>query len=89
MYVTDAIKKIIDVKPLRDAKGNSKELGNFNNLVFYAPNGKLDGIKIMLLSDVATKDDFSSKKSKPLRSLECPWGSSKNDGNNTKQRQRI
>jgi len=65
MYVTDAMKRIIDVKPLRDAKGNSKELGNFNNLFFYAANGKPDGIKIVLLSDVATKDDFHLEKVSP------------------------
>lgn len=39
---------------MRDTKG----LGNFRNLFMYAPNGKPDGIKILPLSEVATKDDF-------------------------------
>ncbi|VEI72109.1 phage portal protein, PBSX family [Serratia fonticola] len=41
---------------------NSKGLGNFKNLFFYAPNGKPDGIKIALLSEVATKEDFFNIK---------------------------
>ncbi|SNY63936.1 hypothetical protein SAMN02744775_01090 [Enterobacter sp. CC120223-11] len=32
------------------------------NLFFYAPNGKTDGIKIVPLSEVATKDDFFNIK---------------------------
>lgn len=45
-------------KAMRDSKG----LGNFKNLFFYAPNGKADGIKMVPLSDVATKDDFFNIK---------------------------
>ncbi len=41
---------------------NSKGLGNFKNLFFYAPGGKPDGIKIVPLSKVATKDDFFNIK---------------------------
>jgi len=41
---------------------NSKGLGNFKNLFFYAPSGKSDGIKIIPLSKVATKDDFFNIK---------------------------
>ncbi len=37
-------------------------MGNFKNLFFYAPNGKPDGIKIVPLSEVATKDDFFNIK---------------------------
>lgn len=40
----------------------SKELGNFKNLFFYTPKGKTDGIKIVPLSEVATKDDFLTSK---------------------------
>ncbi len=43
---------------MRDTKG----VGNFRNLFMYAPNGKPDGIKIMPLSEVATKDDFFNIK---------------------------
>lgn len=37
-------------------------VGNFRNLFMYAPNGKPDGIKILPLSEVATKDDFFNIK---------------------------
>ena len=39
---------------MRDSKG----LSNFKNPFFYAPNGKPDDIKIVPLSEVATKDEF-------------------------------
>ncbi len=35
---------------------------NFKNLFLYAPQGKADGIKIIPLSEVATKDDFFNIK---------------------------
>ena len=40
----------------------SKGIGNFKNPFSYAPNGKPDGIKIVPLSEVATKDDFFNIK---------------------------
>lgn len=62
MYVTDAAQSSTDVDALRKAMRDSKGLGNFKNLFFYAPNGKADGIKIVPLSEVATKDDFFNIK---------------------------
>lgn len=62
MYVTDAAQSGNDVEALRDAMRSSKGLGNFKNLFFYAPHGKPDGIKIVPLSEVATKDDFFNIK---------------------------
>lgn len=62
MYVTDAAQSSTDVEELRDAMRSSKWPGNFKNLFFYAPNGKKDGIQIVLLSEVATKDDFFNIK---------------------------
>ncbi|SUW65439.1 phage portal protein, PBSX family [Buttiauxella agrestis] len=62
MYVTDAAQSSTDVESLREAMRSSKGLGNFKNLFFYAPNGKPDGIKIVPLSEVATKDDFFNIK---------------------------
>lgn len=50
------------MEALREAMRSSKGLGNFKNLFFYAPNGKPDGIKIVPLSEVATKDDFFNIK---------------------------
>lgn len=62
MYITDAAQSSTDVEALRSAMRDSKGLGNFKNLFFYAPNGKPDGIKIVPLSEVATKDDFFNIK---------------------------
>lgn len=62
MYVTDAAQSSTDVEALRKAMRDSKGLGDFKNLFFYAPNGKADGIKIVPLSEVATKDDFFNIK---------------------------
>ncbi|HGM5293833.1 TPA: phage portal protein [Serratia marcescens] len=62
MYVTDAAQNNTDVEALRKAMSDSKGMGNFKNLFFYAPNGKPDGIKIVPLSEVATKDDFFNIK---------------------------
>ncbi|CAI1528658.1 phage portal protein, PBSX family [Serratia fonticola] len=50
------------MEALHETMSNSKGLGNFKNLFFYAPNGKPDGIKIVPLSEVATKDDFFNIK---------------------------
>ncbi len=41
---------------------DSKDMVNFKNLFFYPPNEEPDGIKIVSLSDVATKDDFFNIK---------------------------
>lgn len=38
-----------DVDALRKAMRDSKGLGSFKNLFFYAPDGKADGIKIVPL----------------------------------------
>jgi PBSX family phage portal protein len=62
MYVTDAIQSSTDVEAIRKAMTNSKGMGNFKNIFLYAPNGKSDGIKIVPLSEVATKDDFFNIK---------------------------
>lgn len=62
MYVTDAARNNTDVEALREAMSDSKGMGNFKNLFFYAPNGKPDGIKIVPLSEVAMKDDFFNIK---------------------------
>ncbi|MCG8708849.1 phage portal protein [Brenneria sp. 4F2] len=62
MYVTDAAQNSTDIDALRKAMNGTKGMGNFKNLFFYAPNGKPDGIKIVPLSEVATKDDFFNIK---------------------------
>jgi len=62
LYMTDAAQSSSDVDRMRQAMRDTKGLGNFRNLFMYAPNGKPDGIKILPLSEVATKDDFLTSK---------------------------
>ncbi|WP_380184887.1 phage portal protein [Kalamiella sp. sgz302252] len=62
LYMTDAAQSSSDVDRMRQAMRDTKGLGNFRNLFMYAPNGKPDGIKILPLSEVATKDDFFNIK---------------------------
>lgn len=62
LYMIDAAQSTSDVDRMRQAMRNTKGLGNFRNLFMYAPNGKPDGIKILPLSEVATKDDFFNIK---------------------------
>ena len=56
--MTDAAQSTSDVDRMRQAMRDTKGLGNFRNLFMYAP----DGIKILPLSEVATKDDFFNIK---------------------------
>lgn len=56
--MTDAVQSSSDVDRMRQAIRDTKGLGNFRNLFMYAPKGKPDGIEILPLSEVATKDDF-------------------------------
>ena len=60
--MTDAAQSSNDVDRIRQAMRDTKGLGNFRNLFMYVPNVKPDGIKILPLSEVATKDDFFNIK---------------------------
>ncbi|WP_394853039.1 phage portal protein [Serratia marcescens] len=62
LYMTDAAQSTSEVDRMRQAMRDTKRLENFRNLFMYAPNGKPDGIKILPLSEVATKDDFFNIK---------------------------
>ncbi|MCO0379188.1 hypothetical protein MLG01_24100, partial [Escherichia coli] len=59
---TDAVQDRNDIEMLRENMVKSKGRNNFKNLFLYAPQGKADGIKIIPLSEVATKDDFFNIK---------------------------
>lgn len=60
--MTDLAQSSSDVGLMRQAMRDTTGLGNFRNLFIYAPNGKPDGIKILPLGEVATKDDFFNIK---------------------------
>jgi len=62
LYMTDAAQSSSDIERVRQAMRDTKGIGNFRNLFMYAPNGKPDGIKILPLSEVATRDDFFNIK---------------------------
>ncbi len=62
LYMTDAAQSSSDIERMRQVMRDTKGIGNFRNLFMYAPNGKPDGIKILPLSEVATKDDFFNIK---------------------------
>ena len=62
LYMTDAAQSSSDIDRMRQAMRDTKGIGNFRNLFMYAPNGKPDGIKILPLSEVATRDDFFNIK---------------------------
>jgi len=62
MYMTDAAQSSSDIEQMLKAMRDTKGIGNFRNLFMYAPNGKKDGIQIIPLSEVATKDDFFNIK---------------------------
>ncbi|MET3075441.1 phage portal protein [Pantoea leporis] len=62
LYMTDAAQSSSDIERMRQAMRDTKGIGNFRNLLMYAPNGKPDGIKILPLSEVATRDDFFNIK---------------------------
>ncbi len=51
-----------DANALRTALKNAKGPGNFRNLFLHMPGGKSDGLKLIPVSEVAAKDDFSAIK---------------------------
>ncbi len=62
LYVTDAAQSQDDIEAMREQLMKSKGAGNFKNLFYYAPDGKADGIKLIPISEVAAKDDFTNIK---------------------------
>lgn len=47
-----------DMDAIRDALKRSKGPGNFRNVLIHAPNGKVDGIKLLPVAEVGAKDEF-------------------------------
>lgn len=62
MYMTDAAQNQEDVNNILLAMKSAKGQGNFRNLFMYSPNGKMYGIQIIPLSEVAAKDEFLNIK---------------------------
>ncbi len=62
LYITDPAQDENDIEALQEALSQSKGPGNFRNLLYYAPNGEKDGIKLIPISEVTAKDEFSNIK---------------------------
>ncbi len=62
MYLTDNAVSNGDVDKLREQLRKSKGPGNFRNLFVHAPGGKPEGLKLIPVSEIAAKDDFSAIK---------------------------
>lgn len=63
LYLTDTVQNQEDVDALRDALKKAKGPGNFRNLFLHSPGGNKDGLKLIPVSEVAAKDEFTGIKS--------------------------
>ncbi|EAW1261750.1 phage portal protein [Salmonella enterica] len=62
LYLNSALQNNEDVVAVRRAMKDAKGIGNFRNMFLYSPNGNKDGIQVIPLSEIATKDDFAAIK---------------------------
>lgn len=62
LYMSDSQMNKEDVDSLRQALKNSRGPGNFRNLFIHSPNGQKDGVKLIPVSEVAAKDEFTGIK---------------------------
>lgn len=62
LYLSDSNVNDADVTAMRQALKDSKGVGNFRNLFLHSPGGQKDGIKLIPISEVAAKDEFSGIK---------------------------
>lgn len=62
LYVSDASQAQGDIDKMREQLTKTKGQGNFQNLFYYSPGGKKDGIQLIPISEVVAKDDFLNIK---------------------------
>lgn len=62
LYISDALHNKEDVDAIKQALKDAKGKGNFRNFFIYSPTGKPDGVKIIPISEISAKDDFSAVK---------------------------
>ena len=62
LYLTDEKQSQEDIDALRAALKSAKGPGNFRNLFLHSPGGSKDGIKLIPVSEVAAKDEFTGIK---------------------------
>lgn len=63
LYLTDSLTEKDDVDGIRNALRESRGPGNFRNLFLHSPGGSKDGLKLIPVSEVAAKDEFTGIKS--------------------------
>lgn len=63
LYVADEGMDNTSVEALRQALRGAKGPGNFKNMFVHSPKGKADGIKLLPIAEVGSKDEFLNIKS--------------------------
>ncbi len=61
-YTNDANMSADDEAALKDAIKNSKGVGNFRSIYLNIPGGDPDGVKLIPVGDISTKDEFQRIK---------------------------
>ena len=61
-YATDPNMDDDTEKEMKEMIANSKGVGNFRSMFVNIPEGKPDGIKLIPVGDIATKDEFAAIK---------------------------
>ncbi len=61
-YTSDPNLSEKDEKALQDAIKNSKGVGNFRSIYLNIPNGAKDGVQLIPVGDISTKDEFERIK---------------------------
>jgi PBSX family phage portal protein len=61
-YATDPNLSESQEEELKEKIQSSKGVGNFRSLFINIPNGNPDGVKLIPVGDIATKDDFDRIK---------------------------
>lgn len=62
-YATDPNMDDDTEEEMKQMIANSKGVGNFRSMFVNIPNGKPDGVKLIPVGDIATKDEFAAIKS--------------------------
>lgn len=63
LYLSDSKVSDADVASMREALKQARGPGNFRNLFLHSPGGSKDGLKLIPVSEVAAKDEFTGIKS--------------------------
>lgn len=63
LYLSDEGMSDASIEAVRKALRGAKGMGNFRNLFIHSPKGKPDGIKLLPIAEVGSKDEFLNIKS--------------------------